>query len=121
MAIDPTGPGLKRFLQDGPDDPVVMLNLLRFTDGGRAGYEEYLRHFRRHAEARGATVLYYGEGDTALVAEPGQDWDAVLLVAYPTRRAFSEMVRDPDYQAAAHLRSQSLVEAVLQPTLPAGS
>ncbi|WP_435741685.1 DUF1330 domain-containing protein [Nocardioides sp. SYSU DS0663] len=118
MAIDPRGRDLKHFVEQDPDGPVVMLNLLRFRqDGGEAGYEEYLRHFRPHAEALGAEVLYYGRGDTALVAEDGQAWDAVLVVRYPTRRSFSDMVRDPDYQAGAHLRSDSLVEAVLQPTV----
>ena len=55
-----------------------------------------------------------------MVAEPGQAWDAVLLVRYPSRKAFSDMVRDPDYQAGTHLRSGALVEAVLQPTVGAG-
>lgn len=119
MAIDPRGKDLKAFLEADPEAPVVMLNLLRFTEGGRAGYEDYLRHFRGHAESRGAEILYYGSGDTALVAEAGQDWDAVLLVRYPTRRSFSEMVADPAYQAGASLRSGALVEAVLQPTVPA--
>ncbi|GGO72687.1 DUF1330 domain-containing protein [Nocardioides deserti] len=119
MAIDPRGKDLKAFLQAAPDEPVVMLNLLRFVPGGRGQYEDYLRHFRVHAESRGAQVLYYGTGDSPLVAEPGQSWDAVLLVRYPTRRSFSEMVADPDYQAGASLRAGALVEAVLQPTVPA--
>jgi len=114
--IDPTGQDLKAFLEAGPDEPVVMLNLLRFAEDGEDGYAEYLRHFRPHAEARGARVLHYGLGGDALVAEDGQAWDAVLVVSYPTRRSFSEMVRDPAYQEGAHLRTQSLVEAVLQPT-----
>ncbi len=120
MAVDPRGKDLKAFVDADPDGPVVMLNLLRFRDGAETGYEDYLRHFRPHAEALGASILYYGHGDTALVAEDGQSWDAVLLVRYPTRRSFSEMVADPDYQAGARLRSDSLVEAVLQPTVPAG-
>lgn len=117
MAIDPRGRDLKAFLEKDPDPPVVMLNLLRFREGGEEAYDEYLRHFGSHAETRGATVLYYGRGDSALVAETGQDWDAVLLVRYPTRRAFSDMVSDPEYQAGTHLRSGALVEAVLQPTV----
>ncbi len=119
MAIDPRGRDLKAFVEKDPDAPVVMLNLLRFREGGREDYESYLRHFREHAESRGATVVYYGHGDTALVAEDGQAWDAVLLVRYPTRRSFSEMVADPDYQTGTGLRSGALVEAVLQPTLEA--
>lgn len=116
MAIDPSGRDLKAFLEQDPDSPTVMLNLLRFVEDGEAAYDDYLRHFGPHAAAHGAEVLYYGRGDTALVAEDGQAWDAVLLVRYPTRRAFCDMVAHPDYQAGTHLRSDSLVEAVLQPT-----
>ncbi len=119
MAINPTGADLKRFLAEAPDEPVVMLNLLRFAEGGREKYAAYLAHFTEQASALGAQTLYFGEGGTALVAEPGQDWDAVLLVRYPSRRAFSQMVADPDYQAGTHLRTEALVEAVLQPTTPA--
>ena len=35
MAIDPRGADLKRYLQEDPGGPVVMLNLLRFAEGGR--------------------------------------------------------------------------------------
>lgn len=119
MAIDPRGSDLKQFLHQDPEAPVVMLNLLRFRDGGKDEYQRYLRHFRPHAEARGAEVIYYGHGGTALVADDGQAWDAVLLVRYPTRRAFSDMVADIDYQAGALVRSDSLIEAVLQPTTEA--
>ncbi|MFD9864830.1 DUF1330 domain-containing protein [Streptomyces alboflavus] len=116
MAVDPTGASLKQFVQDRPDTPVTMLNLLRFREGGEQGYAAYLRHFRPHAERVGARILYYGLGDRAVVGEAGQSWDAVLLVAYPSRRAFSQMVRDEEYQRGTHLRTESLTEAVLQPT-----
>lgn len=115
MAIDPTGPDLKAFLAEASDSPVTMLNLLRFVDGGRALYDEYIDHFRRTSVPFGAEVVYYGYGHAAVVAEPGQSWDAVLIVRYPSRRAFSDMVRDPQYQQGTHLRTRALVEAVLQP------
>jgi uncharacterized protein (DUF1330 family) len=121
MAVDPTGRDLKRFLAEEPEQPIVMLNLLRFRPGGADGYADYLRHFRPHAEKVGAKVIYYGLGSVPVVAEAGQDWDAVLLVSYPSRAAFSQMVRDPDYQRGTHLRTDSLVEAVLQPTSDASS
>ncbi|ODU03894.1 MAG: hypothetical protein ABS81_12525 [Pseudonocardia sp. SCN 72-86] len=121
MAIDPTGGDLKAFLAQEPDAPVTMLNLLRFVDGGKALYDEYIEHFRRTSVSYGAEVVYYGYGGSAVVAEPGQSWDAVLLVRYPSRRAFSDMVRDVDYQAGTYLRTRALVEAVLQPLLDASS
>ena len=119
MAVDPRGSDLKRYLAEDPGGPVVMLNLLRFApDGGRARYAEYLEHFRRTAAPFGAEVLYTGDGSTALVAEDGQAWDAVLLVRYPNRQAFSDMVRDPAYGEGTHLRTEALTEAVLQATVP---
>ena len=117
MAINPTGRDMKAFLAEASDEPVTMLNLLRFVEGGAARYAEYVAHFRRTSVRFGAEIIYYGSGRAPVVAEPGQAWDAVLLVRYPSRKAFSDMVRDPDYQAGTHLRSESLVEAVLQPTI----
>ena len=119
MAVDPRGADLKRYLAEDPGGPVVMLNLLRFRpDGGRERYADYLAHFRSTAAPHGAEVLYVGEGSTAVVAEDGQAWDAVLLVRYPSRQAFSDMVRDPAYGEGTHLRTEALTEAVLQATTP---
>lgn len=119
MAVDPTGADLKRLLDEDDGGPLVMLNLLRFADGKRASYEEYMRLFAEtFAERYGVKVIYAGQGSTALVAEPGQAWDAVLLVRYPNREAFSAMVADPEYRAITHLRSEALTEAVLQATVP---
>ncbi|MGY1719051.1 DUF1330 domain-containing protein [Blastococcus sp. SYSU DS0552] len=111
MAIDPRGADLKRYLQEDPGGPVVK-NLLRFAEDGRES---------RDAKALpetllpryGGEVLHAGDGGTPLVAEEGQDWDAVLLVRYPSREAFSRMVADPGYQEVPHVRTQTLTEAVL--------
>ena len=119
MAIDPRGADLKRLLQEDPGGPVVMLNLLRFRADGRESYDRYADALGDRFLARyGAEVLYAGEGSTVLAAEPGQEWDMVLLVRYPSREAFSRMVADPEYQEVTHLRSDALVEAVLQATVP---
>lgn len=119
MAIDPRGRDLKDFLQDDPKSPVVMLNLLRFASGGRESYARYAAALRETFLPRyGGEVLYAGDGGPALVAEDGQSWDAVLLVRYPSREAFSRMVADPEYQQVTRLRTVALREAVLQPTVP---
>jgi uncharacterized protein (DUF1330 family) len=121
MAIDPRGADLKRYLAEDPGGPVVMLNLLRFRPEGRASYEEYARVLGEVFLPRyGAEVIYAGDGSTSLVAEEGQDWDAVLLVRYPSREAFSAMVADPEYHAVTRLRTDALEEAVLQATVPWG-
>ncbi|MEU2212846.1 DUF1330 domain-containing protein [Streptomyces hygroscopicus] len=113
---------LDTLLAEDPGGPVVMLNLLRFRpDGGRESYQRYADALGAEINVRyGLRVEYLGDGGRALVAEDGQAWDMVALVRYPDRRAFVDMIRDPDYRAAAHLRSEALVEAVLQPTSPIG-
>jgi len=95
MAVDPTGADLKRLLAEDPGGPVVMLNLLRFRDGGQASYAEYARRTATFLDRYGAELLYAGDGSTALVAEDGQAWDAVLVVRYPNRETFcrTRMVR----------------------------
>lgn len=118
MPVDPTGADLKRLLAEDPGGPVVMLNLLRFTDSGRPGYQQYAREIVPFLDRVGARVVYVGDASTALVAPNGFAWDAVLLVEYPSRQAFSQMVADPDYQGITELRTTSLSEAVLQATTP---
>lgn len=116
MAIDPSRESFERFMTAGGEGPLVMLNLLRFAD--RSGYEAYLRAAAPFIAKVGGEVVYAGIGGDALIAEAGQAWDAVLLVRYPSREAFAAMVADRDYREVTKLRTQSHVEAVLQPTTP---
>jgi uncharacterized protein (DUF1330 family) len=119
MAVDPRGNDLKRYLQEDPGGPVVMLNLLRFKEGGREHYVRYAEALSTTFLPRyGAEVIYAGDGASVLVAETGQEWDAVLLVRYPSRTAFSQMVADPEYHEVTALRTAALDEAVLQATVP---
>lgn len=120
MAIDPRGADLKRLLAEDDGGPFVMLNLLRFADEKREQYDEYVRRASEFVKLYGGEPLYYGDGSTVLAAEPGQEWEAVLLVRYPSREAFSRMVADPQYHAISHLRTEALTEAVLQATTPRG-
>ncbi|SOD98096.1 DUF1330 domain-containing protein [Blastococcus haudaquaticus] len=117
MAVDPRGADLKRYLHEDPGGPVVMLNLLRYAEGGRELYARYAEALSTTFLPRyGAEVLYAGDGSTALVADDGQAWDAVLLVRYPSRESFSRMVADPEYQQVTELRTRALTAAVLQAT-----
>ncbi len=96
-----------------------MLNLIRFhPNGGRDTYMAYVAGFAPLNARYGIEVVYAGDGGQALVGATGQDWDTVALVRYPSRQAFGEMVRDPDYLAIEHLRTEALIDSVLQPTVP---
>jgi uncharacterized protein (DUF1330 family) len=118
LPVDPTGQDLKHFLADDPGGPVVMLNLLRFKEGGRQGYEEYAFKIRPFLDKLSAEILFVGDLSTVLVAPETHEWDTILIVRYPSRQAFSSMVADPNYQEITHLRTEALEEAVLQATIP---
>lgn len=113
---------LQRFATVDDGEPIVMLNLLRFKpDGGRERYGDYIAVVRPLLARYGAELVYVGDGLPALSAEDGQAWDMVALVRYPSRRAFADMVADPDYRdKAGPLREAALIEAVLQPTRAPG-
>jgi uncharacterized protein (DUF1330 family) len=118
MPVDPGGQDLKRFLKEDPDGPVVMLNLLKYRSGGEQSYRAYSAALKDYLPSIGAEVLYVGDCSTTLVAPAIWNWDAVLIVRYPSRQAFSAMVRDPAYQSVTRLRTEALKEAVLQATVP---
>ncbi|HZO05014.1 MAG TPA: DUF1330 domain-containing protein [Solirubrobacterales bacterium] len=97
--------------------PVVMLNLLRFKpDGGRERYGEYGAAVAPLLEAAGGRIVFAGDPATVLLGE--RSWDMVLLVEYPTRSAFLEMIGSEAYQTIAHLRTEALVAGELHPLDP---
>jgi uncharacterized protein (DUF1330 family) len=118
VPVDPRGEDLKRYLAEDPGGPVVMLNLLKYKPDGEESYRAYGRALEDYLPRIGAEVLYSGDCSTTLVAPEGWDWDALLVVRYPSRQAFSDMVRDPEYQKVTHLRTNALTEAILQATVP---
>jgi uncharacterized protein (DUF1330 family) len=119
MSVDPTGDTIRSFRDEDDGSPVVMLNLLRFAGAeGRASYGRYSEKIRPFLEQVGATVLHVGDCSTVLVAPEGHEWDAILIVRYPSRAAFLSMLGNPDYQAITELRTKGLEAAVLQATTP---
>lgn len=98
----------------GEDSAVTMLNLLEFkAEGGRERYAEYGAAVAPLLEKAGARVVFAGDAGPALLGEGS--WDMVLLVEYPDRGAFLEMIGSDDYQAIAHLRTEALARGELHP------
>ena len=118
MPVDPTRDDVRRYMTEDPGGPVVMLNLIKYKPGGEESYRAYGRALQGYLPKIGAEVLYAGDCATALVAPEGWEWDALLVVRYPSREVFMKMVRDPEYQKVTHLRTEALTEAVLQATVP---
>jgi len=104
------------FLSEDDASAVVMLNLIRFVpDGGRGQYLKYLQMAEPILARFGAKILFRGDGLPVLTTGQAQAWDAVVLVQYPHRSAFKNMVGDPEYQVAFQVGQAAIADIVLQP------
>jgi uncharacterized protein (DUF1330 family) len=112
--------------------PVVMLNLLRYRAAarypeaggfepcsGRRAYQRYSREAVRFVAGAGGGVVWRGAAQVGLIAPPGERWDDVLLVSYPSKQAFLDMIADPGYQAIVVHRTAALEDSRLLAMLPA--
>jgi len=110
------------FLTEDDDSAVVMLNLLRFEpDGGREKYLEYLKMAKPILARFGAKILFSGDGLPVLTTGQAQEWDAAVLVQYPRRSAFKNMIDDPEYHVAFKVGVAAIADIVLQPLKPIDS
>jgi uncharacterized protein (DUF1330 family) len=114
VAVEASSGDLDRFLEGETGRPFVLVQLLRFAEGGRDLYLRYSVAAQPILRSLGAQVLYAGECVDPLLAG-GESWDAIVLVRYPDRAAYAQMHSDPAYQAILHLRRSAVREAMLLP------
>ncbi len=118
-SIVPTDEALRALAANPDEGAVVMLNLLKFKgEAGARAYDRYVESVSKLLEARGARPVYAGRAAELLVGN--ETWDAILLVEYPSRNVFLEMVNSPEYRAAHVDREQGLEHTVLYATSPLG-
>ena len=95
--------------------PVVMVNLLRLRD--RAAYKRYSELAMPLIKARGGTVLWAGDGEAVAFGDADAErWDYVVLVRYPSRAAFLDMMGSSEYAAANVHREQAVAKHVILAT-----
>src|SRR5262249_57440460 len=63
-------------------------------------------------ERAGGEPIFAGRPAESLIGEGS--WHLMVLVSYPTRQAFLDMIGSHEYQAIAHLRSEALVRSELR-------
>lgn len=106
------------FVRSLPDHgPVTMVNLLRFkersADGDGTGWDAYLRYSAAIPpllKGVGGAILWAGKSEGAAYGDlSARHWDFVVLVRYPSRLAFLDMVTSADY-ARANLHRENGVE-----------
>jgi len=117
MSIYPTAEQFQTLLAGPPDQPVVMVNLLRFKpqadapDAGLSGAEAYRRYgdeMRKLVESHGGRILWSGRVDSMVIADADPGYHAVALVEYPSRRKFVEIAQSAEVAAIGVHRSAGL-------------
>jgi uncharacterized protein (DUF1330 family) len=101
--------------------PVVMANLVRFhersLDGNGSGWDAYQRYSAaviKLIKARGGTILWAGAVEAVALGIPDSNrWDYVVLVMYPSRAAFADMVTSPEYAIANVHRTNGAADHVI--------
>jgi uncharacterized protein (DUF1330 family) len=104
----------------GDDDPILMVNLLKFKDKaeyedgratnltGREAYEIYVTETREHLANVGAELILSGEVNGLLLGEVEELWDAFGVARYPSRKAMIAMARNPAYIESEKHRAAGL-------------
>ncbi|HEY4401839.1 MAG TPA: DUF1330 domain-containing protein [Acidimicrobiia bacterium] len=122
MPIGPTKEQIQALLDSDLEAPVVMLNLLKFaeragdgdgTQSGRDSYTRYGDRVRSMLEQTGARILWQGRADSVVIGGDADEWDAVILVEYPSRKAFIDMTSSPKYQEVSKDRTAGLADSRL--------
>ena len=124
-AVNPTGEQFREFRESSKQGPFVMVNLLKFSAGGREHGETGRESYERYAglvEAllgkAGGRLLWLGSVDQVFIGMEEDGFDHVMLVEYPSRQAFLDMVSSPEYLEANRYREAGLEKAVLLAVAP---
>lgn len=131
-AFQPTGDQFRAFRDDPYDGPIAQVNLLKFRvkaaygadepeydadEPGSVAYQRYVDAFQVAAADVGGTCLLYGQTERYFIGEG--DWDAVLIMHFPSRAAFIQTLNHADYDDMHRHRTAGLLCQELITTRPA--
>jgi len=119
-ALMPNDQQMAGFLEEGKDQPIYMVNLLKFKDKavypdkretdltGEEAYAIYGQEVRKHLEKVGAKPIFSGKVSRLMLGEVEDLWDTVAIAMYPNRKAMLDMISDPEYIKSAQHRVAGL-------------
>ena len=128
--VMPNDDQMAEFLEPGNDEPIYMVNLLKFKDkaeypdkretdlSGKEAYAIYTKEVQNHLAKVGAKGIFGAEVKRLMLGEVDELWDSVAIAKYPNRKAMLDMISDPDYiKSAQHrvagLKGQLNIETVI--------
>jgi uncharacterized protein (DUF1330 family) len=118
--VMPNKKQMEEFLEEGHDEPIFMVNLLKFKDKaeypdkretgltGKEAYEIYGQEVVKHLEKVGGKPIFGSDVSRLMLGEVEELWDQVAIAMYPSRKAMLEMISDPDYIESAQHRVAGL-------------
>jgi uncharacterized protein (DUF1330 family) len=117
--MEPTRAQLDALAADEHDGAVVMLNLVKYREpDGKDEYLTYSRGFIPLLKQLGGTILWAGDVTGVAIGDDGDDgddWDYAVLVRYPSRQAFVDVMTSEAYAAINPHRLAALTKHVILP------
>ena len=107
--VMPNEKQMEEFLEEGNDEPIFMVNLLKFKekaeyeDGrdteltGEQAYAIYSEEVVEHLKKVGGKVSFGGSINRLMLGEVEELWDTTFIAKYPSKKAMLKMITDPDY------------------------
>lgn len=94
---------------DGPEDePVFIVELLRFTDDDRSTYADYEAGIAPVLQERGARFVWRGSYDGFVLGAAEPSFDEQTVTEYPNRAAYLLTLSDPRVAAVSSFRTDGL-------------
>ena len=118
--VVPNEEQMKGFMEPGHDQPIYMLNLLKFKEkaeyedgratelSGAEAYAIYGEEVVGHLAKVGGAPMFSAKVERLMLGEVEELWDTAAIAMYPNRAAMAEMISSAEYQASAVHRSAGL-------------
>ncbi|MGK2954642.1 MAG: DUF1330 domain-containing protein [Solirubrobacterales bacterium] len=121
-SIDPDADQIAKLTSSTDEGPIVMVNLLRYKDeadgvdagvSGREAYGRYGIAVAPFLDGVGGKILVAVDTEDSIIGPAAAEWDTTILVQYPSRQAFLNMVTDPGYLEITVHRTNALADSRL--------
>lgn len=125
MPVTPRPDQMQTLLENAPEGPLYMLNLLKFKDKaqyadgressltGEEAYGLYGQAVGEIISKLGGSLVFAGKMNALLIGDGELEWDNVAIVQYPSLEAFRNMAASEEYQAAHVHREAGLAHQLL--------
>ena len=124
-AIKPTHDQFAELVSIASDDPIHMVNLLKFREkavypdgrdadlSGREAYMRYGRAMTRLVRDAGGAFTFNGQVEGLLIGDVEDLWDAVAILVYPSAKAMGQITQSPEFAEIAPHRKAGLAGQLL--------